>query len=330
MKYIKNRETFNELRVFGKTKDLEGKYILLIRGNLYILDSEKSEISDIFEKEKLTGGSYDNIKILSDLYKTGIPFIFIGQIKNNVLKSLGHQYWDFIYYTGSDVDKIIKQLKLDGYETSHEGTEKANDIWYHGTTFSKALNIFNKGLLPRSISKEVSNHRNVKHDEVIFLSQNLYVASLHADKQSMDNWDYNDIPVIIQCRIPDQSKVIPDFDLSGEFYGDDLIKHYGEMDFYHHNPKAGIYRKYSDRKNLEKKFGVIGYKGRIPLTFIEKSVLIPTQPFLDEYIQSSIEYQNLGEVETEFDIGEISLADFVNILEEKDFNELKNYINDKK
>lgn len=331
MKYIKTYEGFrinkiSELKIHyfdvEETEDLDGKYVLLIKGNLYIIDDLDSYITDIMEREHLT---VYNVDTLNDLTQKTLPFIFIGEINDGILRNYTYDdYFILMDFKNSDIDKVAKALGLEYDNIYLDKDDIEKGVWYHGTSYKRAIEIFKKGLMPRSISGVDSNYEDIRHDDKIFLSQNLLVATHHSKKLCFsENHTVEDIPVVIQCKIPDSTKVIPDYDLMRIFYGDDYSNIYDNtMTASNNDNRSEEYKIYSGKDNLGKKFGIIGYQGRIPLSFISDKILVPEQITLDKFISYFVEEEVFGVAHQDMDLVYIEPGEYVEGLETMSFESL--------
>jgi hypothetical protein len=133
-------------------------------------------------------------------------------------------------------------------------------MFYHGTCVKFLPNILKYGLIPTSHT----NYKGIEHDNKIFISLNIDKAQYHAFHAAMTNKSF---PIIIEMKIPDVSKLVVDYDLARDVYGDDseIMQVLGYDDFHKGIKKSGI----GYEKDITNKIGIYGYVGRIPITHIQ-------------------------------------------------------------
>lgn len=130
------------------------------------------------------------------------------------------------------------------------------DIMYHGTCGKNALGIFKTGLMAGQAGTNYP--RAVKHEQDVFLSSDYENALWHSANSANRQKSF---PVILQVRIPDKSKLIPDWDVDTSS---------SQTLWTTNNPLTRLpYHKPEDSMKLSREFGIFGYRGRIPPNFIE-------------------------------------------------------------
>jgi len=103
------------------------------------------------------------------------------------------------------------------------------------------------------------------------------------------------IPIIIELKIPDEDKIVMDYDVAIELYGkgDDETIRLGYADAKKYGTETGtmddVKKRMGDKKvNISKQLGVFGYKGRIPASFFTKIIID------DEALVEYIQYEEIG------------------------------------
>ena len=170
------------------------------------------------------------------------------------------------------VKKIVKQLGLShvttqdvsGYgdeETRHSKwgmTGKISDVAYHGTSSQYLENILRLGLKP---GESKTNYKMITHSDKIFFSSRLDEALMHAQHTTRE---IGGEPVVIEMKIPDKAKVVPDYDID-----------VATEDGYYHDISADTRGSQRERgtmpgssTTLSREFGIYGYEGRVPVSHI--------------------------------------------------------------
>lgn len=187
--------------------------------------------------------------------------------------------------------KIIKQLGIQKVETTEQifDPEHEEDItheydreefinaniknikFYHGTSYDKLRGIASTGI--RGMS--VTNYEKINHDERIFITTKRNKAVYHALNSSHNN---NSIPVILEIKLPDPTKLVLDYDVAIQHYGIDhpLTQQLGYDEIHHMATNGGTgmekmsdesieeWKQLIDKSSFNTRTGVFGYSGRIP------------------------------------------------------------------
>lgn len=203
--------------------------------------------------------------------------IFIGSMGNGIL------YQDFRHDMAFDpkssvlVKKVAAQLGLDmsALQSDMSGNEelvhKSNmkgvphiTTAYHGTTTKYIDSIMKIGLRPRNVTRSKTNYSNIEHVDAIFFTTKIGKAMYHAHTATR----HGGLPLIISFSIPDQAKIIPDYDIDinsgGETYAH-IQKYLG---------RASVNKMTGEPVKLSREFGIYGYRGSIPPKFINDEFLI--------------------------------------------------------
>lgn len=271
----------NELYVHKEVEDLEDSKFILYKKDLFIFDeSTWSETIESLIHDSNLNFDFSNI---DDMYtslnelKEERPDIIIGYISNNTayIETFEHSHSEH----SDDIKKLSQELKMtikfkyfddmsggydnDQFITRNIEQKKLKDrIFYHGTCLKFLESILSKGLIP---TKD-TNFSGIDHNNKIFMSLNIEKAVFHAHHAAKTQ---NSFPIIISFKVPDTSKLIPDYDLTRDVYGDksDIMKKYN-----YDKIKTGLSVKrgigYGSNKDITNKIGIYGYLGRIPASMI--------------------------------------------------------------
>lgn len=172
-------------------------------------------------------------------------------------KALGAKIINFPHadYSGdydTDTDYSIKKLK-----------GKIPNIVYHGTAISELESILKYGLWPGKGSGKFID-QDIVHEDHVFFAASFHTAIFYARNavHNSPSKKWGDAPIILELKIPDFSKIAPDFDADGS------SKPLGGLSYYNHYPFE--VQPTHDLKAITASLesGKWGYKGRIPAKFI--------------------------------------------------------------
>lgn len=276
MKHLKLYENYflNELFVHGD-KDVEGKWIIQYKADVWVLDEDSYEQyqQDIAEKTNIDEEDYwDFMRIIEEEKN----YIFKGRIESPYLVIPAR--WDMRHSKLSpDVRKVMQQFDLtdikteyveyvketdvEGYETPEKDLKSAT--FYHGTCVAMAPSICLRGLAPRAVTNTKSNYPKVEHSDRVFITLNREKAYSHAVNAAGKQ---NSFPMIIELRVPDVSKLDLDYDVAIQhLFDDERTKSLGFRDIADNTEHTGSN---SGVPNVNNKLGIYSYQGRIPATFI--------------------------------------------------------------
>jgi len=262
-----------------------GDYVIAFKDSIWIVDEDDMENPEVARKiadrigEMEIGDLYDLVERRPD------AIIARLDMDNNLMQMMGNETAQHPT-TSKLIKKIVKQLDLDQVVT-----DSGQSIWkyeikgklptegFHGTTMKAMSSIMRKGLMAQS----QGNWNEIHTEGVVFFTPNpayaMYHAELNADKTG-------DIPVVVEFKIPDGNKIVPDYDIASLLYhsqSDEVINtvyqntNFPSSDYYGVRDKVKVHQKRPE--NLYKDFGIFGYEGRIPASFFELiySSLYPTQ-----------------------------------------------------
>jgi hypothetical protein len=270
-KTMKIGEILTELKKIGYMNDYERKQIILAKdGYVFIFDDEnKDDIDQIL----LDRYEIDIEGIIEDSEDGYLNFIR-GMIKNNKLYIYEMTERDVTSVFAASIKKLIKEFELDG-------------LVYEADRYSDS---------GESIEHEISRDEVLNATFKIFTSKKNYSA-FHA----LNSANKNDaIPIIVKFKVPDETKIVLDFDVAIQLYGIDhpltqklgydLIfqdalggrKYYGKYD----KSDMEEWKKLADKASLNSRTGIFGYTGRIPPTHITGLYVDPdTIRLIAEYIE---------------------------------------------
>lgn len=129
-------------------------------------------------------------------------------------------------------------------------------IGYRGMTLQNLLKVYQKGILPRNISKAYSNFGPMAaHTNTIFFTSDFEKARLYSRSAEK---------CVVEFKIPDESKIISDYDVSGA--REKNYERYNTENSTQYNSeikgKVSNDDKYEIKQSKDQ--GLFGYLGRIP------------------------------------------------------------------
>lgn len=297
--YIRDFNKFkkvNELYIHKKSDELDRKNIILYKKDLWVFDENEWEdgVADEIYKKLNIEPSDDLFDFLNEVSEVR-PDVLVAEIINGYIV-INSRYNYRQSKNSTDIKKLKKALNMEikinfssgpylekeeEYDIDFE--EMEDSYFYHGTSINFLESISKKGIMP---NPKRTNYPNIKHKDKIFLTSNIEKAYYHSVTSSINN---NSLPVIIKFKIPDISKLVPDYDLSIEFFGvnneinkklgySEIKNQIGMGSFDYTNTKVDSSRKSS----FIKKMGIYGYIGRIPSSKIE-SILVDSY-LINNYI----------------------------------------------
>lgn len=285
----------NEMVVVGpKPKDQD--YVIAFDKWIYILNDEMANKQDVIKQiakqiQDDLGLQDDDIERISekdDVYDfiTNIQEefgdILVGQINGKNLYL--YDYGSFKHDPKSSIliKKVVQQLKLNSasYFEDTDSTEtkvtkkkmigKTGSIGYHGTSSNYFERIMKYGIKPGESDSNYSK-QGIYHDDLVFFATRFGEALHHSIHTANEK---GGIAIVIEFKIPDSDAIVADFDVT-KLTGSD--KYYTGMG---NDSYSKSYNKDPDK--LSREFGVYGYKGRIPASFITK-VYVATKPTDEVY-----------------------------------------------
>ena len=278
----------DELFIRYKTPGVHTDYHLIAhRENIWLYNREDMDneqlVADIQQRTGLTGDDLDDLSqqatdrgdLITGVYHAsrgefwhqGDP----GYMTHNPVAS---QYFKkLIAFLGVDVVQGNRFTGMDDTEVEtmrHEMEGRIPDEMYHGTNTDAIPRISKLGLAP---GEGEGNWDEVgQFEDMVFLTQDYYNAKFHAERQSRELG--KGAPVILKVKIPDRTKIVPDFDMATQMGGKaeevDELGYSGANMFYdkHVVDKRDELAKYNPGSDLTMISGIVGYKGRIPANHI--------------------------------------------------------------
>lgn len=307
------------MHVIGK-----GDHVIAFKDKVFLLDysdlnrmySPKNQLHVALEQHLGLEGMGDQIKNpheqwLGQHIMSRRPDILVGTIRDGylVLNNTDYKHW-----SGSPLlHKVLRAVNLEGvvyeneegeYTTMHtfmlEG--KVPDALYHGTSSKNAMGILRFGLqpggAPSNWGKSKFNTFSIEHPDTVFLTEDLETAFFHAKNvvrggyAPMTEWKQNGFPVIFRFKIPDKSLLIADYDV--ESASPDQSTNYPNVE--KSNDARGRYDPMGyGQFALTKMFGLYGYRGRIPSSFIVDIKIQTEENPTSEYYYSDGDWYSVDE-----------------------------------
>ena len=234
----------------------------------------------------------------------GNPRVIVGRIYDDELYIQSRHTAGHDPVTSTQLKKLVNTLGLYGVTWttySYEGEETENTLsrhdmkgdlpstLFHGTSSKNLDGILRTGLKPGQESNW--KDANIEHSDYVFGVTTIDGAIFHADRLSGHEY-LEDSPVVIEFKVPDKSKLVPDYDVATELYKDDDI--YDDLGY---SGTGGVKSSYNTMKNRERHWkhtGIFGYKGRIPPSYILTVYANPSGAFIEnndfEFVGTPHEY----------------------------------------
>lgn len=306
---IEDKNVLTELKKVGYTSNYEGKRVIIAPdGYVFIFDDDNIE-----EIDEILLDRYNNdVEGIHEETEDGYHSFIMGVIQRNMLGIAEMTESDLTSVLSTSIKKVVKELNLEGitYESSYSGYDVEHDIsrddildatfknadMFHGTNSRYIMNILSKGIMP----PKHTNFDKIFHKDKIFFTSKYQYSLFHAFNSARRN---KTVPIVIKFKIPDESKVVLDYDIAIKLYGYNhpLTKKLGyEMLYkdasggkttYSKKDVSNIekWKKLADKASLNTRAGVFGYTGRIPASYILGLYIDP------DSIQRIAEYEYYGE-----------------------------------
>jgi hypothetical protein len=278
---IKFKKSLNELLVKG---DKDADAICAYRQHLWVFDefdipediaNEMLSALD-FKRKNYKINDFDSLKDILDGEKK--YDVLLGRINTKVggMKELEivpiHPSYTKDPESSLVVKKVVKALDIktvsymsigdeDFISSAKKITGELPRTVYHGTTTKYLSSILRNGLSP-GLSK--TNYDKVSHPDAVFFTSRLEEAAGHAEHAVYKN---DGEPLILVMRIPDKDKIIPDYDVDTHAEDTSFPNVYKSQDH------SGTFKGKS--MTHTKEFGLYGYRGRIPASFIDEYMVVP-------------------------------------------------------
>lgn len=272
------------LKIYG-----EGDNVVAYRDRVYLFtdandeDDQRlaAEAVKFFGLEERLGPDDADANSLREAVDEHKPEALLGRIDGDKLTvSPLIRLQEYRHGRGSRLLRaLLRQLDLRGVSVSSEmeaeyiPTEEVTgglpDTLLHGTSSEHMPGILRLGLMP---DEAASNYERVgiHHPDTVFLTENPQKAAYHAENSVAEGSE--GFPVMVEFAVPDKAKFVPDYDI-------DVWSEVGEGSY----EMTGEWRKIRQQRDpggahypstkedpfkLSRKFGIFGYRGRIPASFI--------------------------------------------------------------
>lgn len=291
--------------------DPDGDYIIAYKDSIWRVPGWVDEIDEKIRQEINSSLNIDDddlewftfsdfVEFINDTYRINV---FVGEIRNNSL--FVYEVAGFVKDPKSSiiVKKIVKELGLSGAHYYSYGDEEEHDVhkremkgevagpFYHGTCTGNLKEILRVGLIP---GRAGSNFREITHPNYIFFTSRIDKARFHATNAAEKT---KSEPVIIELRIPNQNLIIQDYDIdSASGYKSDLFSNIsvpGLGAYIGGDSTEEGYKLEETPMALSREYGIYGYNGRIPLSFIDKIYIAMNSDEYDSFYGIDLEYTDV-------------------------------------
>ena len=217
---------------------------------------------------------------------------------------------------------VLRHLGLSGVRVQYEDavvedipagevTGGLPDTLLHGTSSANMAGILRSGLAADETRSNYELH-DIRHADTVFLTDNPFKAAHHAENacqpMGLGSWTSRRVapsasfPVIVEFAIPDRAKLVPDWDI--DIWSEKGYAYEGSREMRQRQRDSwGRPTTQEDPFKLSRKFGVFGYRGRIPPAFI-RSIRILTGDREENFSLESWTEVTRGQLERAIDAGE--------------------------
>ncbi len=277
-------ELFIRYRTPGEHDDY---HVIAHRENIWLYTADDTDneqlITDIQQRTGLTGDDLDRLSreatargdLITGIYHASRNEFWhqddTGAITHN--PAVSQYFKKLMQYLG--VDEVTGE-RLNGIDSEnvsviqHEMHGKIPEKMHHGTNTGAMPNILKFGLAP---GKGEGNWQEVgTFYDVVFLTEDFYNAKFHAERQAANI--KNVAPVVLEIKIPDPTKIVPDFDVQTQLGGNtkkaDELGYTGSRHYNadHVMRSRETVAKHNPGSDLSMISGIIAYQGRIPASYI--------------------------------------------------------------
>jgi hypothetical protein len=289
-----------EMIVYGD--QLPYRYVIAFKKWIFIFDMDDlfptlkliiEKLNEVFPTNNIKSLNFfafdielysKDIKAVFYDLKQNVCDIFCGMLDDTAKHIIVYDQHPFDVYHSYLTEQIMRQLKLDGYEVKMfldndykmvkgDDLKKFPDIGFHGTSSLYLSKILREGIIEGKATKNWPLSDKIDSSGIIFFTTHSIKALFHANRTSSKDGT-SGIPIIIEFKIPDKSKVIQDYDI--EVFS-------GQVEQYE-RVKTSYKRAISSKPlSLSKEMGIYGYRGRIPIGMI-KAIWIPKESNPDNYV----------------------------------------------
>lgn len=289
MKLLSLFQRLDELRIRYKSAGEHDQYdVIAHRGNVWLVGDNDRDTEKVAQDIGIQSGAYEDGDSVEDITSRleERPDIISARYDpdNQALwvpdNELGHHP-----RASLELKKLAELLGVDSVSGNryfaqddaearfyrHEMEGQVPDELYHGIDANALPDILRLGLVPG----RGDGNWEVGQFDLVFLAADWHKAAFHASRQQHEG---HGAPVILKVKIPDRTKIEPDFDAVNAFGTDDYEKvdelgYSGSNAYMPSHGESGrqeIANQNPDAKNLPLVSGVIGYSGRIPPSHIKQ------------------------------------------------------------
>lgn len=319
-------QSLNEVKVRGRAR--EGSKVLAKGMNIYVWNSEREfdRLKTFINRE--LGTDFESEYDIDSWYLEGSNIVY-GEIERGALRMPGDSSYK-PSTSDATLRKVLNKLGLHSTNRStntitsngeefidHEFETKRSEFnkkiaertFYHGTCTTFIESMLKIGLKPGVGDTQFDN---INHTDKVFITTELDKAMFHASHSASKNSSF---PVIIELKIPDEAKLVSDYDVVIDILGadSDEAERLGYQDIFYQLPYIrgngskfddDISSRFSKRVDkLSTRMGIFGYKGRIPSNFFT-SIIADTEVIEDaipnNYLNGNIDFEfNLSAMTTD-------------------------------
>ena len=319
-RFVEEVETLEELLVHGSLNDTKGPNVNVIAHgkDLWVMrelpPSESPERERLFKQlSKALGVELDpegpwydtlgDVAYHTDEFEDRSDILFGDVDKDSMTLNIQGSFSTFKLDPRSSllVKKVVDTLGIrnvtymygDDAEAEVHGSEVRGEMptaAYHGTTITYLRSIFKFGLVP---GKSETNYEGIVHNDAVFFSTRFDEALHHAVHTASKKGGH---PVVLELRVPDKDKLIPDYDVD---IGAGDTGCYDYICSKLRDKQKKYYDKEMKQKSstLSKEFGMYGYKGRIPSSFIKSYYILmnPADNDIDVWHSSKEDFTRMNQ-----------------------------------
>lgn len=280
----------DELFIRFKTPGENDNYHLIAhRENIWLYNREDMDneqlIADIQQRTGLTGEDLDQLAdeatergdLITGVYHASQDeFWHQGDPARMTHNPAVSQYFKkLMMFLGVEVINGNRLSGDDDEEVSimqHEMQGKIPEEMHHGTNTRAMPNILKFGLVPGEGEGNWKDNNVPQFEDLIFLTEDFHNAKFHAERQA--NELKKGAPVILKVKVPDPTKIVPDYDMMTQVGGNpetaDELGYSGAGNYY--DDRLQKQREQVTKNNpgsdLSMISGIVGYRGRIPANYI--------------------------------------------------------------
>jgi len=318
-RFVEEMETLEELLVHGSLNDTSGPNVNVIAHgkDLWVMrelpPSESPEREELFKQLSNSlgveldpeGPWYDtlgDVAYHTDEFEDRPDVLFGDVDKKTMTLNIQGSYSTFKLDPRSSllIKKVVDTLGIrnvtymygEDEEEEVHGSEVRGEmpsIAYHGTTITYLRSIFKLGLVP---GKSETNYEGITHNDSVFFSTRFDEALHHSTHTAEKKGGH---PVVLALKVPDKSKLIPDYDIdigAGDTGCFDYV-----CSKLRDRQKKGKRVMKQKSMTLSKEFGIYGYKGRIPASFIDSYYILmnPAENDIDVWHSNKEDFTRMNQ-----------------------------------